>query len=60
MIRGYHVYQNVWEPQMNETLNCKLEPTNEFDKHAVSEVKSDVIVGQCTESELETVCVLYS
>ena len=58
VIRGYHVYQKVWEPQMNETLDCKLEPTNEFDKHAVSVVKSDVVVGHVPQVNSK-VCAFF-
>ena len=55
VIRGFHVYQKVWEPQLNEELHCLLEPANEYDKNAVAIVRDDQIAG-----ELESVCILYS
>ena len=41
VIRGFHVYQKVWEPQLNEELHCLLEPVNEYDKNAVAIVRDD-------------------
>ena len=32
VICGSHVYQKVWEPQLNKELHCLLEPANEYDK----------------------------
>ena len=28
-VRGYHVYQQVWDAAIVETLTCRREPTNE-------------------------------
>ena len=27
-VRGYHVYQRVWDAAIGETLTCRREPTN--------------------------------
>ena len=58
VIRGFHVYQKVWEPQLNEELHCLLEPANEYDKNAVAIVRDDCRAH--TAGELESVCILYS
>ena len=34
-IRGYHVYQKIWQPELNETLVCIHERQNEFDAFSV-------------------------
>ena len=39
--RGYHVYMNIWNPLMGETLKCRQEPSNEVDKNAVAIIRSD-------------------
>ena len=34
-VRGYHVYRNIWAPQVNENLNCYHEEGNLFDIFAI-------------------------
>ena len=36
MVRGYHVYQTVWEVNIGEILPCIREPANRQDPHAVA------------------------
>ena len=46
-IRGYHVYQKIWQPELNETLVCIHERRNEFDAFSVKTVRAaDNAVGQ--------------
>ena len=45
-IRGYHAYQDVWQPALGEILLLQREPTNAKDSLAVSVIKSNnMIVG---------------
>uniref|UniRef100_A0A1X7T5I6 HIRAN domain-containing protein n=1 Tax=Amphimedon queenslandica TaxID=400682 RepID=A0A1X7T5I6_AMPQE len=45
-IRGFHVYQDIWNPVIGEQLSCVREPRNVVDKYAVAIVKSDgTVVG---------------
>ena len=39
-IRGYHVYQKIWQPELNETLVCIHERRNEFDAFSVETVRA--------------------
>ena len=39
-IRGYHVYQKIWQPELNETLVCIHERRNEFDAFSVKTVRT--------------------
>ena len=34
-VKGYHAYQYVWSPKVDEVLKAKIEPTNIVDKYAV-------------------------
>ena len=34
-VRGYHVYFEIWEAILGETLLCRREPTNVSDHYAV-------------------------
>ena len=46
-IRGFHIYQKVWQPELNDTLVCIHERGNEFDAFNVKTVRADdnAIVG---------------
>ena len=49
-IRGYHDYKPIWsDPTLEEELECKREPGNPHDTHAVAVIKaisgSSVTVG---------------
>ena len=46
MVRGYHVYEEIWDASIGEELLCAREPTNPHDPFAVAVVKSDQTVGQ--------------
>ena len=45
VVRGYHVYEDVWEASHGELLNCERETGNTFDPFAACVKKHDDIVG---------------
>ena len=45
MIRGYHVYKDIWDAVDGEILECFREVTNRRDPFAVAVKKQGVIVG---------------
>ena len=34
-VRGYHVYKDIWDPVVGETLNCEREDRNPQDPYDV-------------------------
>ena len=44
-IRGYHIFKDIWDPQMNEVLQCKHEKGNSADKFAIGIVRNGTVVG---------------
>ena len=44
-IRGYHIYQNIWNAEVDEHFICEREPLNPSDRYAVAVLKDDVVVG---------------
>ena len=45
-VRGYHAYQDVWNPSVGQVLRLRKESDNSHDRHAVAIVKSgDTVVG---------------
>ena len=45
MVRGYHIYEEIWDASIGEELLCAREPTNPRDPFTVAVVKSDQTVG---------------
>ena len=44
-VRGYRVYQDLWQPSIGAKLVAKRDFNNPMDKHAVKVVKGDETVG---------------
>ena len=45
-VRGYHAYQDVWNPSVGQVLMLRRQPDNLHDRHAVAVVTSDsTVVG---------------
>ena len=45
VIRGHHVYKNVWTPFVGQILNARREAGNSHDRHAVVVVFDSYVVG---------------
>ena len=44
-IKGYHEYQKIWTPVLQEDLCGEMEPAKPLDKYAVAIKKNNVLVG---------------
>jgi len=42
-IRGYHLYQSIWNAGIGECLVCEREQMNSSDRYVVAVLKNDVI-----------------
>ena len=58
MVHGYHVYRDIWEAAVGETLPCQREAGNPYDTYAVSVMEGDTIVGHLPRS-ISAVCTLF-
>ena len=58
MVRGYHVYQTVWEVRIGGVLPCTRESGNRHDPHAVAVKKGDIIVGHLP-SKISCLCSIF-
>ena len=45
VIRGYHIYKEVWEASLGEMMTCAIELGNAFDLFAVLVVRDREIIG---------------
>ena len=58
VVRGYHVYKDVWEATRGEVLNCTRETGNAFDPFAVSVIKRGNVVGHVPK-KISALCSLF-
>ena len=58
MVRGYHVYKEIWDASIGEELLCAREPTNPCDPFAIAVVKSNQTVGH-VPLKISSVCSLF-
>ena len=58
MVRGHHVYQEVWTPITGEYLVCARELKNSQDRYAVAVLKHDEIVGHLPRT-ISTISSLF-
>ena len=45
VVRGYHIYKEIWAAAIGEILNCQAEPGNQFDRYSVAVLKNSTPVG---------------
>ena len=57
-VRGYHVYKDIWDPVVGETLNCEREDRNPQDPYAVSVKKVGTTVGHVPRV-VSCICTLF-
>ena len=56
-MRKYHVYKNIWEAAVGETLSCVRESRNARDQYAVAVEKNGTVVGHLPR-KVSRVCAL--
>ena len=57
-VRGFHVYQCIWDPEIGEQLNCTIEKNNPHDRFAAAVTKEDEIVGHIPK-EYSHICSFF-
>ena len=57
-VRGYHVYKDIWEVAVGETVVCVLEPGNFHDRNAVAVEKDGRIFGHLPR-KVSCVCAVF-
>ena len=58
VVRGYHIYQDVWSAGVGEQLTCDREPGNRHDTFAVAVKKDEVIVGHVPRC-ISPICYIF-
>ena len=57
-VRGYHVYQDVWVPVMDEMFSCFREDGNPHDPFAMKVTKAGITVGHLP-NKISSTCSLF-
>ena len=57
-VRGYHVYDEIWEAAVGEMLVCVREPRNAHDRYAVAVEKDGTVIGHLPK-KVSRVCALF-
>ena len=57
-MRGYHIYNDIWEASVGEELSCQRENGNRSDPFAVAIIKSGMTVGHIPR-KISSVCSLF-
>ena len=57
-VRGYHVYKDIWNPPVGETVDCEREDRNPEDPYAVALRKDSVTVGHVPRT-ISCICTLF-
>ena len=58
VIRGHHVYKEIWTPTLGEMLSCRRETDNFHDWFAVAVMKGTDLVGHMPK-KISTICSLF-
>jgi len=58
VVRGYHVYKDIWEATRGEVLTCARETGNVFDPFAVSVLKGYTVAGHVPR-KISAICSLF-
>ena len=58
VIRGHHIYKEIWNPFIGEELQCKMEHGNIHDIYAVAVTREDIVVGHLPR-HISTPCHLF-
>ena len=45
VVKGHHVYKEMWTPHLGQVLQVRPEEDNEHDEYAVAVVKNGSVVG---------------
>ena len=58
VVRGYHVYKDIWAAEIGSELPCFTEPHNRGDRYAVAVMDSTSIVGHVPR-KISYICYIF-
>ena len=58
VVGGFHVYQRLWSPSLEEQLECLREAGNDKDQYAVAVLRHGSVVGHISR-RISAACSLF-
>ena len=58
VVRGHHIYKDIWTPEIGEELTCRREVGNIHDLHAVAVLRGSDVVGHVPRT-ISTPCNVF-
>jgi len=58
VVRGYHIYKDIWSAAVGTTLPCRQESFNPHDSYAVALIKDDLVVGHVPRN-ISVICSAF-
>ena len=56
MVRGYHVYKDIWTAVVGEEFQCRREDGNRFDPFAMAVMRGGTVIGHVPR-KISSVCL---
>jgi len=57
-VRGFHIYGNIWSPNVGDVLNCERESRNPSGLYVVAIKNGASVIGHVPR-KLSAVCLLF-
>ena len=57
-VRGYHIYQLIWDASIGEILQSKSDSHNSHNRYVISVMKDEITVGHLPQ-KLSRMCSLF-
>jgi len=58
VVRGYHIYKDVWDARIGTELSCLPESSNQEDHYAVAVMNGALVVGHVPR-KISVICNLF-
>ena len=58
VIRGHHVYKEIFMPTIGKILQSRREPDNSYDNFVVAIIEDDIVVGHVPRN-ISVLCNLF-
>ena len=59
VIRGFHIYKDIWDPEVGELLMCRQEFGNLHDPYAVSVIRGDEVIVGHVPRKISSLCYFF-
>ena len=58
MVRGYHIYKEIWDAVVGQEFPCKRKDGNRVNPFTVAVVRGGIVIGH-VPGKISSICSLY-